>query len=547
MITLDFNYKAVSILIVFCIACVAVECVIMDVSATDSSYVTYTIDNMTVPDPDVIFANNDTFLANTTLVSSGSKPERTPYRNNTRITQGQCVEIGGTYDVSGVIGFTTSLEYNAFAWYNRYEDAFDPYNNEAASYIYKMPPQRLAYYNFFIDPNIFSDRQGYWYQFNGAFERAANKRAFYVSDRCISSINDTIYVDVNNKPVLLNPRVLEPRHVADVLLANDDPLYMNVTGEFQMWMFGYADRILSRNINTTPSDVLINTTEINKWGIGTYSLLFEAVGKNTVYDVSYAINTRNTFDKDTLVPRFREYDVIDITGQQPRMIQTILETFLTKNTDDVFTKYSMELQEPYIDINGYQEIQIGNTSLLEVAGYTNKASGSFVTVYVDRDKATLTGVKYPAMTLAVENGSIGDYRTFHGYIPLYYENIAPGFHTLTAVLPSGKFAAVDFYVREEPERHYQQPFYYKFIDGNPFYEPVVVEKEVIREVLKEVPVIVKEPVDYETLAKEKNQQLYDDIRNAIPAVIGIAGGLILIIYMVSVVVRAYERRKRNTV
>jgi hypothetical protein len=105
-------------------------------------------------------------------------------------------------------------------------------------------------------------------------------------------------------------------------------------------------------------------------------------------------------------------------------------------------------------------------------------------------------------------------------------------------------SSVGFYIREEPEDGYKKPTYYKFIDGNPFIpipEPVIIEKEVIREVIKTVTVekIVKDPVDYDKLAQT-------EIDKVLPIVgVSLATGIPLI-YIVYVAIRAFaERRIRN--
>jgi len=532
------NYKWIAILMALCLLLVMCEFIVMDVSAASnaSSYV---------------IVSNDTFDTPTSLTSSmipNFTPIDIPYKNNTRIEQGQCVEIGGVYDVSGVIGFTAQLDYNAFAWYGRFSNVMDAFDtNTSVGYVYKMPNQRIAYWEFLIDKNIFGDRQGYWYQYTGTYERAANKRAFYVSDQCIKSVNDTAFVDINNQPILLNPYVVESRHVSDILLSNDDPLYFNITGKHQMWMFGRVDKILSREANFTKAKPILETKEVNGLEIGTYDFLFQTAGNNTVYELEYELNKRSSFDKDTLVPAFRDYDVLDVTAYQPRMIEDKVKFFLKNNTDDSFVTYKMELQEPYVEINGYQEIKFGNSSVLEIVGYTNKIPGTPITLYIDRDVPTGKAIKYPSMTTIVENGSIGDYRIFHGYFPLIYDMVAPGFHTITAVLPNGKTSQVSFYIREEPEQHYQQPTYFKFVDGNPFVPtltPIVVEKEVIKTVTKEVIVekVITVEVDYDTLAKET-------LWKFLPIGIGMIVVSIPLLYLATVAIRVFadRRTKKKTI
>lgn len=491
---------------------------------------------------------NDTFTTPSNLTSTVATnwtDPRVPLNNNTRIVQGQCIEIGGVYDVSGVIGFTTRSEHNAFTYYGRYQDAFDPTNNETLVYRHEMPDKRIAYYQFFVDQKIFGDRQGYWYQDTGVFERSANKRAFYVSDRCIKAVNDTVFVDVNNKPILINPRNIEPRHVSDVLVSNDDPMFMNVTGEFQSWVIGNTAKVLAQKINITPDAPVFSASVVKGWVEGEYTLLLEEKGANGFYDIGYERDTRGTSPKELIVPQLRSQQIVDVTGLQPSMVLSEVENVLRSHTDDRYRKYNVVVQEPSVEISGYQEIRLENNSLLEVTGYTNKMAGTPITLYIDREEITGKSVKYPGMTIITENASIGDYRTFHGYLPLYYDDISPGEHTLTAVLPNGKKSSVTFYRRVEPEQHYQQPKYFAFIDGHPFIPeptPVIVEKEVVREVVKTEykTIIEKEPVNYDKLAWEIISRL------VIPATLVIAVVGIPLVYILSVVVRAFaERRKRK--
>lgn len=486
------------------------------------------------------------FSVNTTLQSSTIPNQPmyiTAYKNNTRIEQGQCVEINGMYDVSGVIGFSTTTTYNAFSWYGRYETSYEPYNNNTINYIYQMPNNRQAYYNFLIDPEIFRERQGYWYQYTGESERAANKRAFYVSDRCIRPVNETL-VTASEQNIVLNPKYIEPRKAGDILVSNDEPLYLNETGYYKTWVFGASKWVDGHELYLTPQYPTLELNVTKYLFSGSYSLVLQNYGGDAIYGVDYGISDRNSTPQEFLIPSLRAIPIADITGLQPILILPIL-TGILDQTDDFYKILKMEVQNPYVEISGYQEIRYDNATLLEVTGYTNKAPGTPITVYIDRENQTGISVLYPSMTTMTEPGEIGNYRTFHGYFPLFYEQLAPGFHTLTAVLPSGEPSTVSFYIREEPKPHYTGPVYFKFVDGNPFYEPIIIEKEVIREVPVIKEVLVKEPVDYTILAREKNQLLYDDIRNAIPKVIVGIVGLILVMYLVSVCIRTYDRRKRN--
>jgi hypothetical protein len=468
---------------------------------------------------------------------------RVPLNNNTRIVQGQCIEVGGYYDVSGVIGFTTRNEHNAFDYYGRWQDGFDPTNNETRVYHLEMPDSRISYYQFYADPKIFGERLGYWYQDSGVYERAANKRAFYVSDRCATDANATTVV-VDDKPVLINPRQITPRSSgADILLASDDPLQLPINGTMRKWVFGNSMPAHGEEV-TSPVNDIFTASEIRGWSTGKYTLLLQYAGADRKYGVDYTANTRGIAKQTSLVPLLRSQDIVDITAYTPLMTKDAL-THILDRTDDPYTTRTILVQEPYVDIEGYQELRFGNQTLLEVAGYTNKMAGTPITIYIDRDDSIGRSLKYPGMTFTTENASLGDYRTFHGFIPLYYENLAAGVHNITAVLPSGKSMTVDMYIRAEPEPHYQEPTYYKFVDGHPFIPiptPQIIEKEVVREVVKTEykTIIEKEPVNYDKLAWETISRL------VVPAAAVIVVAGIPLAYILSVVVRAFaERRKRK--
>lgn len=533
----EVNWRGVAFCICVCILCyLAMWIIIQPIQAepNESYVVVETIDTFSNPSD-----------LNSTMIPNWTEP-RIALNNNTRITQGQCIEIGGYYDVSGVIGFTSSQDHNSFGYYGRYEDSFDPTDNMSLQYRHVMPDARKEYYQFFVDPEIFGDRIGYWYQYSGEYERSANKRAFYVSDRCIKAVNEnTTYVEVDNKPTLINPRDIAPRHVSDVLTSNDDPMYMNVTGEFQAWVFGKTTTLLAQQVNVTAGDPIFPSSVVKGWSEGEYTIVLVKRGEDGRYGLEYERDTRGTSPKESLVPILRSQNIVDVTGLQPSMVLSKLEGSLRTSTDDTYTKYDVVIEEPSVEISGYQELVIGNNSLLEVTGYTNRVAGTPITLYIDREEITGKSVKYPGMTIATENASVGDYRTFHGYLPLYYEDISIGEHTLTAVLPNGKKSAVTFYRRAEPEQHYQQPKYFAFIDGHPFIPeptPIVVEKEVVREVIKTEykTIIEKEPVNYDKLAWETISRLVIPA-TAIIVVVGIP-----LAYILSVVVRAFaERRKRK--
>jgi hypothetical protein len=305
-----------------------------------------------------------------------------------------------------------------------------------------------------------------------------------------------------------------------------------------VWAFGRTKSIISKDEMFTDTSPILSQKETRLLTPDSYSLLLQNYGDDGRYGVDYVENRRNLSTEKYLVPSLRSQSVADITGVLPREVESTLVSILD-GTDDFYTTLKMEVQDPYVTIDGYQEITIGNLSVLEVTGYTNKMPGTPVTLYIDRENQTKQSIKYGSMTIMVDGGDIGDYRTFHGYLPLTYDNMAPGNHQLIALLPSGAMSEVSFYIRKELEPHHEDPLYYKWIDGVPFIPtptPEIIEKVVVKEVIKEVEKPIYIPVDYNTLATET-------LLKAIPWV---AAGLLIVIplgYGCLLAIRVYAERR----
>jgi len=432
----------------------------------------------------------------------------TPAYNNTRLTQGQCVEIGGVYDVSGVIGFSFTTEANTFAYYGKYESGYDPgYDDTAALYKYEMPNGKQAYYQFLIDPKIFSTRTGYWYQYTGTYERAANKRAFYVSTKCViqsispvisikNTTNESVIVIDNNVEGILknkgiNPVTLNPRHIADILIARDDNLNLTdstKTNEtYRAWLFGRVTGIYDFPVNLSNTSTIIPKDKIKLMEAGSYNLLLQSAGNNKIFEIGYNKSDRSE-NTETLLPVMRNVKPVDITGSQPRLVQPQLEELLSKNTDDVYKIYKIEIQEPYIEINGYQEIFINNdNSILEVAGYTNRQPDSTIQLVIDHNVRINRSDKYKPVDVIVEKGDPGSLRTYHGYVEIDKKMFAPGYHDVTAIASNGKFQTVAFYIMESLTPIEATPTYYSFVDGHPYLPdptPIVVIERPPPEIVK---------------------------------------------------------------
>lgn len=419
-------------------------------------------------------------VAEQNITVSNATPVPTPAYNNTRLSQGQCIEIGGTYDVSGVIGYSFTTNANTFAYYGKYVSSFEPeYDNSSLLYKYEMPNQRAAYYQFFIDPEIFGTRTGYWYQYTGEYERSANKRAFYVSTKCvvqtispkINATNESVIVIDNNVEKILEgqgikPIALNPKHLADIVVARYEPINIkNLNETYQAWIFGRVTGIYDKNVNLTNSSTLFTKDEVGGMEAGSYNLLLQSAGINKLFELSY----NRTENQEMLVPLMRMVVPVEITGSQPRLIQPQVESILKESTDDTYKIYKIEIQEPSIEINGYQEIFIDNTkSILEVAGYTNMQPDSKISLVIDHNTKANMSLKYKPVDVIVKKGDPGSLRTFHAYIEIDKTLYTPGYHDVTATTPGGATNTVAFYIMESLKPIDTPTTYYSFIDGHPY-------------------------------------------------------------------------------
>jgi hypothetical protein len=121
--------------------------------------------------------------------------------SNTRIQQGQTVHVNDTIDITGVLPPYPQLAY------------WDGYNmfDSPPTYIIKLPINHTGWYNFYVDPAIFSTRLGAWYKYdsNIGFESNGNNLAFVVVKQNIPQVTinatatTTILVTSTPTPLIL--------------------------------------------------------------------------------------------------------------------------------------------------------------------------------------------------------------------------------------------------------------------------------------------------------------------------------------------------------
>src|SRR5512138_3221785 len=117
-----------------------------------------------------------------------------------RIEQGDPVYLNDTIDISGVSGWPTDNGEYQIAYYGKWVTAFSP-GDLIPDDIITLPGKYHSsvgesQYRFYIDPEVFGDKPGYWYQFDPAMlrksdEDAGNLRAFKVIAKYRPVFNST--------------------------------------------------------------------------------------------------------------------------------------------------------------------------------------------------------------------------------------------------------------------------------------------------------------------------------------------------------------------
>ena len=101
-----------------------------------------------------------------------------------RIVQGQTVYVGEIIDISGVLPPYSQLAY----W-----DGMNMYDS-APTYVINLPVANEGWYNFYVDPAIFSNRPGAWYKYDSTigYEPKGNNLAFVVATLNTPAVTSTI-------------------------------------------------------------------------------------------------------------------------------------------------------------------------------------------------------------------------------------------------------------------------------------------------------------------------------------------------------------------
>jgi hypothetical protein len=469
-----------------------------------------------------------------TYNTSPFSPPQPPYR----IAQGQDVYLNDTIDITGE-GWGRGI-----AWYGTYGEYDDP------QYVYEFsdfsPHGELSH--FWIDPSIFAQRLGMWYEYYGnATETRGNLNAFKVIAGYRNStltfpngtvVNQSVGISPTQTPrVFPQESVLPEVHVADYLLAIGDPLIVKTYGQAQVWIFGRVDKAYG---TTNTDNMTFDAKTFENFEPGSYTMVVQHPGNNTDFDVRFNNNTLEYKNGWNGVQN------VDVSGLQPRMILSRLLQIL-ESTDDTYQTYTVEIQQPEIRVvsiddiwlkSKMDEFHIDNNvdvTFKDIRGYTNLQNGTNLTVALDKTRFVTH-----AQTWRSANGN----RTmFQAYVPIIWDTIPLGTHTVTVSGPPGAYVDANFPVELLPADSYRPNATLKYTgDENPWKPNLTTPTPVIiTQVVTQVVVVTVTPSQDQIKQKSMDAVMQIISDNVVPVVEVVAGVLIGFL-IVRFVYRAGKRR-----
>ena len=417
-----------------------------------------------------IGTNVSTSNKSTVIVTYESHPVIWP---PPRIEQGGIVYLNDTVDITGVSGWPDGIGEYHIAWYGQWMTEKSPMDVDPV-YIITLPGKTRSgsspsQYEYYIDPDIFLSRPGYWYQMpsNSSRERlrgesAGNLQAFKVipSYRIIlnstSNETETIYQSGGyTEEKKLTPPLMPEIHKTDYLVALGDSFSLDASG-CNLWVFGNKDGLYGIPCGNISSETM------DELGVGNYNLYLQYPGKNTIYESSY-IN-------GVLEPGLYGKKPVDVRGYDP---VTIKDKFIemVKESDDILEKYSLVVEDPYITMDRLDEVYVLGNPVYDIRGYSNTVAGTDVTITIDEDQTYYTQIPHHTVTTKTERTSAGNLSYYRAYLPIDYDQLSAlsELHTLIARIPSGKEVLHTIKISTMPADSFKPNATIKFTeDVNPF-------------------------------------------------------------------------------
>jgi hypothetical protein len=441
--------------------------------------------------------------------------------------QGATVYVNDTVDISGQ-GWADEL-----SWYGKYGEY------EYPQYILTTPYQKTLLRNYYIDPVIFESRPGMWYQYYGnASERNGNLASFFVKQghRNITDLgNGTLTIEQPNptlKPITFE-EILPEVPVTGYLVAIGDELN---TGVERGWLFGRTDYRYAR-------DGYFAKEDVESLAIGSYKIIAQNAGNNTIYDVGYNSGKNEIWRIKYDGNSGASTEIVSVAGVQPMVAMDLFKGAVSRSDDKIET-YNMEVQEPEISIVSIDEVDVGNRipiawepgmTLLDVRGYSNVANGTELSFIIDPDKQTARTLKANTYTVNASRTSIGNMSWYRIYIPINKNTMPNGMHTLYATTAIGGSMRSDFPISELPADSFVPNATLKYIgDSNPWKPNLTIPDPIVVEKIKVVEKVIEKPVppSNETVLEQQRIAVGENVTRIGIGIVCVIGAILLLIISV---------------
>lgn len=396
-----------------------------------------------------------------------------------RIRQGQSVYINSTYDISGV-----AAGYESLVWCGGYSDWLAP-DNSSVIYELPLPATKEEFYKFYIDPNIFGGRPGYWYHWNGQYESNANMRAFkvvpaskhywYWTEGNVTNVTYETTITYENETAFIIPPPVPIRHVSDFLIARGDSWNMTWNNTAKLWVFGYYNAASMGlydfpNVNGT---FTLDRNITQNFAQGNYKMVIQEYGNK-----SQNFNARYDPVKDQIeyfnpeIFQVLHIDLKPLGLNQEVRLQKFREIW--EYTMDNWTEFNLIVQNPSIEITELEQQEwTENQTFIHMLGYTNARNGTVLTFILDKEKQTPRTIKYSTFTTTAQGTGLGDLRWFEIAVPLIWENTYVGEHSVTANTSVGGEIRYDYHIWQAPANSYVPPKTVKYIGRDEYIPPVI--------------------------------------------------------------------------
>jgi len=395
----------------------------------------------------------------------------------------------------------------------------------------------------YIDPPTFLP--GEWDQYSDFDfdEEQGNTVAFYVIPELRPALNLS-ELEEPEHAVILTPYIqpVEPRHVADFLVAHGDTLNVTVS-KGTVWIFGKTEGYY--DIPTVNDTFFLNVSQIEYLTPGNYKMLVEQPGENYIN-----VDMRYDAEKDRIEffdPENFKISYLEMYGLDPRTRLDKFREIMTR-TKDIYTEYDLVVAEPYVEIISLDMQYYKNqTASQTVRGYTNVAPDTRLTAIIDPDKHFGKDLEYSTFYGRAQ-GDInkpGDMRWFEMSLPLLFDNLAAAHHSITVSTDIGGSMNVDFDIYEAPEHSFIPNNTIKYANGSewrPDPTPIIIEKIVEKEVIKIEKEYIPVTPSQESVTKGQYDAFFELLIHVVLVVIAFAAGIFILWYSWMLYLRYKERR-----